>query len=579
MTKLLVFLIGAIIAGLFQVACSSVKTNCPPDIENGNPGSVLNSQANEIFPALSQNRLIFMSDRQNTGQYKYYISEYKLMGFDETAEASDLPFLNIESAVSPFFSDQGNFSEIIFSAPVKSDKKKHNDLYISSFTSDGWTIPERINGVVNSPGFDGQATLSPDGKTMIFVSDRDGSIGETDLYLSSRSTNGTWSEPINMGNLINTSSQEISPFLNKNMDLLFASNVDSSSGFDIYRSKYSGDNKWEQAIKVNPPVNSTFDEKSPLILDDKIIFSSNRTDGSANYDIYTMPWCGPVSIEGRIIPQSEKVPLNGTVKLTDQSGNNLLIRSITDDSPFRIKVMADRSYKIVYENECFPELNQETSFNTICSDTSSVKYVLELRIPELFDEFTFEEYRVPFFVTGYYLPNTEKNLQALRMKFSYNLIGNADSTRYIENPDDRYDQYTIIVENALKDAVQFIASKLDDLDNKCLVGKYGVQIKVNGFADPRGLSDFARYDGTIIKDDELNFDLQRGTQMTNELLSRLRAYYTAKYIQNSLSDNPSYRKHYKDISWEISGSGIDAESEIKDELKRRVNINIGLSSK
>jgi hypothetical protein len=579
MTKFFVFLIGTAFAVLFHTGCSSLKSNCPPDPENGNPGAILNSKANDIFPALFHNRLIFMSDRDKTGQYKYYEAEYKLMGFEESSEVKDLPFVNTESSVSPFFSVNGNFTEILFSAPVRTDKKKHNDLFISSLVSDGWTTPSQIPGKVNSTSFDGQAVLSPDSKIMIFVSDREGSIGETDLYMSTLSINDSWNEPVNLGNDINTKSQEISPFLTEEMDLLFASNIDSSSGFDIYKAEYLGDNKWGPAVKLGEPVNSISDEKSPLIMGDKIIFSSNRAGGCGNHDIYIMPWCGPVYIEGRIIPQSEKVPLNGTIRLTDNTGSDLLTRRITDVSPFRIKVMANRSYKIIYENDCFPDLNKEESFNTLCSDTSSVKYLLEIKIPEVFDEFTFEEYRVPFFVTGYYLPNTEKNLQALRMKFSYNLIGNADSTRYIENPDVRYDQYTAAVESALSDAVKFISLKLDDLDNECLMGKYGVRINVTGYADPRGLSDIARYDGTVIKDDELSFELQRGTRMTNELLSRLRAYYTAKFIQNALSDSPSYQKHYKAISWEISGSGIDSESDIKDELKRRVNINIGITPK
>jgi hypothetical protein len=63
--------------------------------------------------------------------------------------------------------------------------------------------------------------------------------------------------------------------------------------------------------------------------------------------------------------------------------------------------------------------------------------------------------------------------------------------------------------------------------------------------------------------------------MNNELLSKLRAYYTAKYLDAKLSDNPKYNEIRSNINWGIEGRGIDT-TDLANELKRRVSIEIGV---
>jgi hypothetical protein len=161
------------------------------------------------------------------------------------------------------------------------------------------------------------------------------------------------------------------------------------------------------------------------------------------------------------------------------------------------------------------------------------------------------------------------------MKFSYNLIGTSDSTKYIENPGTVYDEYAPLVEKALNNAIDFIIARLAYFDSKCINKSNKLVIEVSGYADSRQISEIARYDGTMIDDDELDYHIQSGVPMSNKLLSELRAYYTAKHIQNLLYNYEEYEKHKSQIIWIIEGKGID-DTEGKDELKRRVSIKIGL---
>src|SRR5690606_9880202 len=69
----------------------------------------------------------------------------------------------------------------------------------------------------------GHPALSPDGKTMYFVSDMPGGVGETDIYYTLRQPDGSWGEPVNAGILINTPGRESFPYVDKNGKLYFSS--------------------------------------------------------------------------------------------------------------------------------------------------------------------------------------------------------------------------------------------------------------------------------------------------------------------------------------------------------------------
>ena len=89
---------------------------------------------------------------------------------------------------------------------------------------------------INSPAWESQPALSSDGRTLFFVSDRKGGYGRRDLWVSSKQDDGHWSNPENLGSGINTSGDDISPFIHpNNQRLYFASDhYTGFGGFDIY---------------------------------------------------------------------------------------------------------------------------------------------------------------------------------------------------------------------------------------------------------------------------------------------------------------------------------------------------------
>lgn len=133
----------------------------------------------------------------------------------------------------------------------------------------------------------GHPTLTQDGNTLIFASDRPGGAGGTDLWYCTR-TGDTWSEPQNLGNTINTPDDEVFPFIHPNGTLYFASEGHLGlGGLDIYSSRQI-DSQWSTPLNLGFPYNSNSDDFGIILSDDLEtgFISSDRKGGPGKDDIY-----------------------------------------------------------------------------------------------------------------------------------------------------------------------------------------------------------------------------------------------------------------------------------------------------
>jgi hypothetical protein len=130
------------------------------------------------------------------------------------------------------------------------------------------------------------ASLSPDGNTLYFSSNREGGIGGFDLYESKFNGEG-WTEPVNMGVPVNSSWDEITPYAGSDMQLYFATDHPMGlGGFDICKTRIQN-GEWSIPFNLGIVVNSTEDEGYPSISDlGDICFSSNRLGSLGGKDIY-----------------------------------------------------------------------------------------------------------------------------------------------------------------------------------------------------------------------------------------------------------------------------------------------------
>lgn len=148
--------------------------------------------------------------------------------------------------------------------------------------------------------------LSPDEKTLYFVSDRPGTFGQSDIFKVSRDENGLFGEIRNLGPSINTEARESYPFISQENDIYFASDGHPGlGGYDIFVAKREKEDSVYSIQNLGSDINSAEDDFAYMIdsASGKGFFSSNKT--GVDDDIYSF-----LEIK-KIIPEIEE--LNGSV--------------------------------------------------------------------------------------------------------------------------------------------------------------------------------------------------------------------------------------------------------------------------
>jgi outer membrane protein OmpA-like peptidoglycan-associated protein len=147
---------------------------------------------------------------------------------------------------------------MIFTICENKDKQIYGscDLFITYRTGDRWSEPQNMGPAVNSRYWDTQPSLSADGRTLYFVSDRPGGVGGHDIWVTQRHESGRWGEAFNLGQQINTRGDEVAPFIHANGKTLFfaSDNYPGYGGYDLYKSERTAQG-WGQPINLGYPIN------------------------------------------------------------------------------------------------------------------------------------------------------------------------------------------------------------------------------------------------------------------------------------------------------------------------------------
>lgn len=162
------------------------------------------------------------------------------------------------------------------------------DLYVSEWHEGVWAMPQRLKGSINTKSWESQPCVSSDGRELFFVSRRN---GNADIYRCLRNADGTWGEPQNLGEPINTKGAEMAPFLHPDGRTLYFSSDKhiGMGGFDLFMSRRGEDGQWQEPVNLGFPINTQGDEINFFVAADgrTAFISSQREGGLGGYDIYT----------------------------------------------------------------------------------------------------------------------------------------------------------------------------------------------------------------------------------------------------------------------------------------------------
>lgn len=189
---------------------------------------------------------------------------------------------------------------VIFTACGRSNEPTGCDLYMSVFHGGKWGEPRNLGAPANSVYWESFPSLSIDGRTLYFASNRRGGYGGTDIWCCTLEE-GRWGEPRNLGPTVNTPGNETSPYIHfDDRTLYFSSDGHMGmGGADLYLVRRTSDTTWGEPQNLGFPINTPGDESSLIVAPDgrTAIFASDAEGGYGKLDLYSFVLPAPIRPE------------------------------------------------------------------------------------------------------------------------------------------------------------------------------------------------------------------------------------------------------------------------------------------
>lgn len=236
---------------------------------------------------------------------------------------------------------------------VKKANAKASQIYLFKAikTGDKWGNVEEVS--FNDKSFsNSNPSLSRDGKTLYFSSNRPGSVGGTDIWKVAINDDGTYGEPQNLGNKVNTEGNESFPFIaDDNKTLYFASSGKQGlGGLDVYQIDLSNGG---EASNLGKPVNSEKDDFAFTFngIKGAGFLSSNRNGSD---DIFAVsPICGVDVLVVVTNAKTGAVIANSSVSILDDKKNVIATEMSNSNGEVKYRVECDKPYVVQASKDGF----------------------------------------------------------------------------------------------------------------------------------------------------------------------------------------------------------------------------------
>ena len=250
-------------------ALESMKT--PRYLKKTNLGEVINDRLSEINPVVSADETIMVYNR--TGGFQDALFYSRKENGKWRAPVNIIPELGL------------GFEEGNYATSLSTDGKElyiyrpgddyDGNIYVTRRDGDRWSVLEKLNNNINTKYWESHAAISHDGKKLYFTSNRKGTLGGLDIYVSEKDSTGDWGPSQNLGTTINTIYNEETPFLGENDKILYFSSRGhfNIGGHDIFYSSLLEDGTWSIPLNAGYPLNTT----------DEDVFFNPTGDGYTAY--------------------------------------------------------------------------------------------------------------------------------------------------------------------------------------------------------------------------------------------------------------------------------------------------------
>jgi len=273
------------------------------------------------------------------------------------------------------------------------------DIYESHLDPEGkWSVAQNLGIQVNSISWDSHPTLSHTEDTLYFASDRIGGFGLSDIWFTYKLPKGGWAPAQNMGPVVNTRGNEVSPFYHPLYDVFYFSSNGQLLNFgkrdsldftyhtyDIYKSRKL-EKKWQSPKNIGPLVNGPGDEYY-FTIDSKsrdLFYSKSEIDNLANLDLFSFPLpmeAQPLAytkLKGSLTDSLTNEPFKGIVSVIDlTNGIEVAPKFMREDGSFEFDLNNNNDYLLVIQGDDFFRIEHNFKLDgdtTINIQTNSIKY-------------------------------------------------------------------------------------------------------------------------------------------------------------------------------------------------------------
>ncbi len=328
------------------------------------PMNLLNSKESDFSPAYADKKytsLIFTSTRQGAtgsidvtnGQNHSDLYEAKLdkNGKWSTPAPLATTILSKMNEASVSISKKGDVM-FMTRCPEAKGKVLKCQLYVCKKQGPSWAEPEPLPFNVDSVSF-AHPAINVAGDVLYFTSKLAGGYGGKDIWMSTYSKKDkTWGQPVNLGPSINTSGDEMYPYMaDDDKTLYFSSNYHlGMGGLDIFKAEKATDGKFTKAPEnLKSPMNSAGDDFGIIFEGKKIkgYFTSNREGGKGSDDIYSfiLPPLN-FNLTGTVVSDENNEPVqNASIHLKGSSGDMFEFNTGADGK-YNFKLKENTSYEV-----------------------------------------------------------------------------------------------------------------------------------------------------------------------------------------------------------------------------------------
>ncbi|MCI5057255.1 MAG: OmpA family protein [Flavobacteriales bacterium] len=268
----------------------------PLNIKIENVGDHINTEYEDYAPVVNADEtiMIFTSKRPHETGHKHELTgelyedifiSHKVDGEWQDPDILSKSIHSKDHEASKFLSADGQTLLM-----YKYDETGNGDIFMSRFLNGVWSEPTRLGGGVNTPYWEGHASMTPDEQLIFFSSDRPGGFGGKDIYYCKKMPDGTWGEAIDCSEIINSPLNDDAPYIHPDGFTMFFSSEahHGMGGYDIFVTHLSESGVWDVPENIGYPINTTGNDVFfyPSADGKRAYYASHHRDRRADHDVY-----------------------------------------------------------------------------------------------------------------------------------------------------------------------------------------------------------------------------------------------------------------------------------------------------